>query len=167
MSRRFPVFVATGILVVGGILLVWRQDTPAPPPAPVPEVRRPTPPPERAAELEKVTRLSIAEDITPLNSSGSEVDDDLATIELLLSEFRKHHDGNPVGENGEITAALLGGNPKRLAYLPDKGPHLDGSRQLIDRWGTPYFFHQISGTATEIRSAGPDREMNTADDHVR
>ncbi|WAC21176.1 hypothetical protein OVA24_07240 [Luteolibacter sp. SL250] len=166
MSRRFLVSAAIGGLLLGGFLLTRQADTPSPPPAPNQEARR-TPPPPRSAEPEKVTRLPIADGITPLNSPDSQVEDDLATIELLMSEFRKHHDGNPVGENEEITAALLGGNPKRLAYLPDKGPHLNGAGQLIDRWGTPYFFHQISGSQTEIRSAGPDREMNTADDHLR
>ncbi len=39
--------------------------------------------------------------------------------------------------------------------------------ELVDRWGTPYFFHQISGADTEIRSAGPDKIMYTADDIVK
>jgi hypothetical protein len=37
---------------------------------------------------------------------------------------------------------------------------------MIDRWGTPYFFHQISATSMEIHSAGPDRKMGTEDDIV-
>jgi hypothetical protein len=35
---------------------------------------------------------------------------------------------------------------------------------MCDRWGTPYFFHQVSKTEMEIRSAGPDRRMWTGDD---
>ena len=38
--------------------------------------------------------------------------------------------------------------------------------ELIDNWGTPFFFHQVSGTEMEIRSAGPDMKMWTADDLV-
>lgn len=115
----------------------------------------------------EITRLPIADDVPPLNSADTTADDDLATIELLFSEFRKHQGGNPIGENDEITASLLGRNPKHLAYLPAKGPHLNAAGQLIDRWGTPYFFHQLSGSETEIRSAGPDNEMNTPDDIAR
>jgi hypothetical protein len=166
MSRRSLAFAAIGCLLLGGFLLVQQQNSDPPPPS-VPESRRTSPPPPMAPQPVDITRLPIADDIMPLNSPDTQVDDDLATIELVMSEFRKHHDGNPVGENGEITAALLGANPKHLSYLPDKGPHLNSSAQLIDRWGTPYFFHQISGSETEIRSAGPDKEMHTADDLVR
>jgi hypothetical protein len=35
---------------------------------------------------------------------------------------------------------------------------------LIDRWGTPYFFHALSGEHMEIHSAGPDRQFHSADD---
>jgi hypothetical protein len=38
--------------------------------------------------------------------------------------------------------------------------------ELVDYWGTPFFFHQLSGTEMEIRSAGPDRVMWTVDDLV-
>jgi len=38
--------------------------------------------------------------------------------------------------------------------------------EMIDPWGTPYFFHQISGTQMEIHSAGPDHVMWTSDDLV-
>jgi hypothetical protein len=38
--------------------------------------------------------------------------------------------------------------------------------ELVDPWGTAYFFHQLSGKETEIRSAGPDKILWTADDLV-
>lgn len=123
------------------------------------------PPPAKAREA--IIVLPIATEMTPLNSPETTVDEDLGTIELLISEFAKHNGGNPVGENVEITAALMGENPKHLAYLPSKGPFLDSAGQLIDRWGTPYFFHQLSATQTEIMSAGPDRQFNTGDDLKR
>jgi hypothetical protein len=43
---------------------------------------------------------------------------------------------------------------------------LNGDGELVDPWGTPYFFHQISSSDTEVRSAGPDRIMHTSDDIV-
>jgi hypothetical protein len=167
MSRRVLLFAIIGALLLGGYLLLQQQESSHPPLSPVPKSRQTAPPPSEVQDSVKTTQLPIADEITPLNSPDSNVDDDLGTLELLMSEFRKHHEGNPVGENEEITAALLGANPKRLSYLPDKGPHLNRIGQLIDRWGTPYFFHQISGSETVIRSAGPDKELNTADDFVR
>ena len=168
MSRWIVIAIATaGLMILGIILLLNRAETPTPLLPPAPGSRRVSPPAPRIEEHVEITRLPIADDVSTLNSADTTADDDLATIELLFTEFRKHQGGNPIGENDEITAALLGGNPKHLSYLPGKGPHLNASGQLIDRWGTPYFFHQLSGSQTEIRSAGPDKEMNTADDVVR
>ena len=100
-----------------------------------------------------------------LNAAATTAQDDIAIVAELLREYRRHLGGNPVGENDEITAALLGANPKHLACLPP-GPAawLDSGGRLLDRWGTPYFFHALSGSEMEIISAGPDRELFTADD---
>ena len=38
--------------------------------------------------------------------------------------------------------------------------------ELVDNWGTPFFFHSLSRTEMEIRSAGPDHKMWTGDDLV-
>jgi hypothetical protein len=43
---------------------------------------------------------------------------------------------------------------------------INGKGELVDYWGTPFFFHQLSGTEMEIHSAGPDKVMWTADDLV-
>jgi hypothetical protein len=75
--------------------------------------------------------------------------------------------GNPVGTNEEITRALNGDNPKQANFLSaEAGMRVNTNGELVDSWGTPYFFHQLSGTETEIRSAGPDRTMWTADDII-
>ena len=72
---------------------------------------------------------------------------------------------NPVGTNAEITKSLMGGNPINATFSPEP-PSLNAKGELIDPWGTPYFFHQISGDDMEIRSAGPDKIMGTSDDIV-
>jgi len=74
--------------------------------------------------------------------------------------------GNPVGTNPEIASALQGQNPKGINFLKADGNRVNEQGELVDAWGTPYFFHQLSGTEMEIRSAGPDRIMYTADDLV-
>ena len=136
------------------------KQAPPPPPLPVEPARPPTPPPRAAPTV----TLPVSEAAATLNAADTLPADDLSTLDLLFAEFRKTYGGNPVGENEEITAALLGKNPKHLAYLPASGPFLDGSGKLIDRWGTPYVFHSLTASRTEIRSAGPDRELWTGDD---
>jgi hypothetical protein len=75
--------------------------------------------------------------------------------------------GNPVGTNPEIAAALNGENPKQIKFIdPENGLRINGKGELVDSWGTPFFFHQLSATDTEVRSAGPDKIMWTADDLV-
>ena len=74
---------------------------------------------------------------------------------------------NPVGTNPEITAALMGKNSKHINFVtPESGLQVNENGEMVDAWGTPFFFHQISGKEMEIRSAGEDRKMWTFDDLV-
>ena len=91
-------------------------------------------------------------------------------MENMRTVFRSYQSmfrDNPVGTNPEITQALDGGNRKQAHFLNEAdGQRINGRGELIDSWGTPYFFHQLSGTEMEIHSAGPDRIMWTPDDLV-
>jgi hypothetical protein len=88
----------------------------------------------------------------------------LNDIQFALRDFRNALGENPVGTNAEITKSLMGDNLKQVKIAMPAGSQVNEGGELVDRWGTAYFFHQISGTEMEIRSAGPDRKMWTADD---
>lgn len=166
-SARSWITVLALALLLAGAWHLRAPDPPIEPPADASAAPKETPaPPAPPRPPATITRLPIAGEAAALNDPSRSARDDLATLDLLLSEFRKHWNGNPVGENVEIAAALLGQNPKSLAYLPASGPFLDSSGRLIDRWGTPYFFHALSGDRMEIRSAGPDHEFHTDDDLI-
>ena len=91
----------------------------------------------------------------------------LENMGRAVRQFGRMFGGNPVGTNPEITSQLSGSNPKHINFIDaEAGLRINGNGELIDPWGTPYFFHQISGTDMEIHSAGPDRIMWTADDLV-
>jgi hypothetical protein len=95
------------------------------------------------------------------------VENDLEHVRLMVREYRDVIGENPIGTNSEIMKSVLGDNIKQAKFgLPD-GQGLNGKGELVDRWGTPYFFHQVSKTQMEIRSAGPDRVMWTEDDRQR
>ncbi|MFD0892838.1 hypothetical protein KBB96_15560 [Luteolibacter ambystomatis] len=159
--------------VIGGFVLaalagivIWKWRDPMSGVAPLagePPSLNTAPPVPARVEL-PVTLLPIAADMARLNSPETLPQDDLSSLSLVLATYGKNSGGNPTGENEEITAALLGNNPKRLAYLPANVPFVNASGQLIDRWGTPYFFHSMTAGRTDIRSAGPDRQMWTEDD---
>ena len=101
-----------------------------------------------------------------LNAPDGSIQRDLQILnevfEMWLTNFPR--DGNPVGENAEITAALTGDNVHRFAFVPRRHRAINTRGELCDRWGTPFRFHQLSGRQMEIRSAGPDRKFGTADD---
>jgi hypothetical protein len=61
---------------------------------------------------------------------------------------------------------VMGGNRVKAKLGPPEGQKLNDQGELLDRWGAPYFFHQLSRNEMEIRSAGPDQAMWTADDVV-
>lgn len=91
----------------------------------------------------------------------------LENLRTVFRQYQSKFDGNPVGTNLEITRTLNGGNAKQARYLKmEDGMRVNAKGELIDNWGTPYFFHQLSGTEMEIHSAGPDKKMWTSDDLV-
>jgi hypothetical protein len=102
-----------------------------------------------------------------LNSPSTDVHSDLSLVNAIFIAYRSAvKDLDPVGENRDITSVLLGRNKVGFAFIPADCPALNTKGELCDRWGTPYFFHQISGEKMEIRSAGPDRELWNGDDAV-
>jgi hypothetical protein len=91
----------------------------------------------------------------------------LENMRRAIINYGSAFSGNPVGNNSEIAAALNGENPKQIKFIdPEKGLRINGKGELVDSWGTPFFFHQLSAADTEVRSAGPDKIMWTADDLV-
>jgi hypothetical protein len=91
----------------------------------------------------------------------------LSNMRVTINQYRSMFGENPVGTNAEITKSLNGDNPKQTRFIKEElGLRINGSGELVDYWGTPFFFHQLSGTEMEIHSAGPDKVMWTADDLV-
>jgi hypothetical protein len=91
----------------------------------------------------------------------------LQNVQRAIHQYGEMFGGNPVGTNPEIAGQLSGNNPKHLNFITaEAGMHLNEDGALVDSWGTPYFFHQVSGAEMEIHSAGPDKMMWTADDLV-
>lgn len=128
-----------------------------PPSAPRTPPTTPAPP----AELSTLADL--------LNAPSKNIRDDLRVVSEILETFRTNfpRTGNPVGTNSEITAVLAGNNKLQLALIPADHPAINRSTgELLDRWGTPFFFHAESGSRMEVRSAGPDKKHHTADDEA-
>ncbi|HEX3627533.1 MAG TPA: hypothetical protein VH280_19170 [Verrucomicrobiae bacterium] len=103
----------------------------------------------------------------PLQFTNLEPVTVMQNMSRAIHQYGEMFGGNPVGDNQEITSQLKGKNPKHINFVTEEaGMSVNGDGELVDPWGTPYFFHQISGADTEIHSAGPDRIMWTSDDIV-
>jgi len=147
----------------------------------------PAPPPEAAAPLPAPTPDEAAASARPekpqpelvtgpdrgrspladaLNLPDGSIALDLAVVHKVLNNYLLEFGAYPVGSNREITAQLSGRNATRHAPLPPDLPTISTEGELLDRWGTPFFFHALSARAMEIRSAGPDRKLYTEDDAV-
>jgi hypothetical protein len=89
---------------------------------------------------------------------------ELEKVHHMVGSYHTLYGQNPVGTNAEIMKALMGANPRGAILGPPPGQSLNANGELIDPWGTPYFFHQLSGDDMQIISAGPDKTMGTPDD---
>jgi len=92
---------------------------------------------------------------------------DLTDLSRALGNFAllvKGYQPIPLGANEEIAAALRGKNKTQMRFLPDDAPCFNAQGQLVDRWQMPLFFHAMDKDRIDIRSAGPDKQMWTADD---
>ena len=103
----------------------------------------------------------------PLEVTDVPPDIAIENMSRAVHQYGQMFGGNPVGTNPEFTKQLSGDNPKHINFISEAaGMRVNDDGELVDPWGTPYFFHQISGSDTEVRSAGPDKIMYTADDIV-
>lgn len=142
--------------------------------APAPDAAAPTPQPQREA-ARIAAKLAMANPLIPsdtvpvpaarrVSDAVPEAAPDFDKIGLMFRDYRSMTGENPVGTNAEIMKALTGDNPKGAKFGPPEGQQLNAGGELIDRWGTPYFFHQLTSDRMEIRSAGPDRILWNEDD---
>ena len=160
--------VAVGLGVMG--FWLGQEDEAEPAPVPVQALVEPATPAVQARDEEELALLleRYADDpmVGGLLDPNGSVEQDLEILSLVFDGWLTNfpHGGNPVGENVEITAALTGRNRLKLEMIPAEHPAINAKGELCDRWGTPLFFHQISGMEMELRSAGPDRRLHTDDD---
>lgn len=167
MSPRSSFFgIAIAVLVL--ICQPWRwMSSASAPPAPLEQTFVPIPsepktvvasPPRPRVDLK---RSPLAD---ALNADDQSIKEDLTVLQDLCSHYRTVFGANPTGTNEEITRTLSGRNKRFYAPLPHDHSAINARGELIDRWETPFFFHNLSAEFIEIRSAGPDRTFWTPDD---
>jgi hypothetical protein len=109
---------------------------------------------------------ALKEQADNLHNEQEPPERDLEIVADFISTYSKGIGSNPIGDNADITAALTGTQGHKGRVFPQNHRAIRNG-QLIDRWGTPFWFHPNSGNQMEIRSAGPDKQLFTADDIVQ
>ena len=147
MKRWLAVLVLL-VLVLACLFASRRQ-------APVPAVM----PPVEATSEPAAAALPVAEDLDAARAEVRRIHGLVANFLLVMKDPNRP----PLGDNRDVVRALTGHNRRGLVMVPTNDTGIrDG--QLIDRWGTPYWFHPRSSDAIDVVSAGPDRRLFTADD---
>ena len=108
----------------------------------------------------------VPDPAVPATTRSSDASVNAIRVRRMVTDYHTLTGENPVGTNTEIMAAVMGKNPRQAVLGPPEGFTLNQQGELVDDWGTPYFFHQLSRDVMEIHSAGPDKIMGTADDIV-
>jgi hypothetical protein len=171
-SRRGGIIAVLGLAALLALLLLWIPwRKPAPASAPTAKVAAASPSkpdPYLAGRIPNVPDHSPLAD--ELNAPGNTPQRDLEILKDILGQFTtalKPGIAPPLGDNQDITAALTGHNKRHIVFIPPNHPAVDSQGRLVDRWGTPYFFHARSAETFDLRSAGPDKILFTEDDVVR
>ncbi len=143
----------------------------APKAAPLPPNPRPITDAPRFSTMQEYRAEQAARPIPPESlvppPVGKTPENEVQRIQGTVRKYRAAFGQNPVGSNPEITRALTGKNPTGAKFLDPAATTLNDKGEMLDDWGTPYFFHPVSGTIMEIRSAGPDKKLFTPDDIVK
>jgi hypothetical protein len=118
----------------------------------------------QTSELSTTESPSLAD---RLGAPATKPEQEAQIVLDLLKIYRRSFGAYPAGEdNRQLMNAMRGANPDKLPFLPQDHPRLNANGELVDAWGTPFFFHQNSSTSVEVRSAGADHLMYTDDDIV-
>ncbi len=169
MNRRRLVFASGLVLVLSGW---WLQTRPHPdqpqviPPKASVQIDRPIKAPEVVSD-ETAIGTAILEGYGKVTQGLHEDLDQLGKLLTSYFTINKAADPLPMASNLDIAAAMRGVNSFRMALLPAKHAAFSPGGEIIDRFGTPIFFHALSQYLVEIRSAGPDGAMWTEDDLQR
>jgi hypothetical protein len=145
------------VVAITGIFLILPRRSPEPS-APAPALL-PTRTAAPDAALHSWERLLVAD--------GSPHEDLAALADLTANYLQAVPSASrpALGFNADLARALADRDTLGDAALPATHPALVNG-QLIDRWGTPWQIHPLAADVLQLRSAGPDRRLYTADDLV-
>ena len=81
---------------------------------------------------------------------------DCDNLILGIQQYKEFTGAYPMGNNSQITKALLGQTEKKVLILAVRRSDLNDKGEIVDPWGTPLQFY-FSHNEVLLRSAGPNK----------
>jgi hypothetical protein len=81
---------------------------------------------------------------------------DCDSLILGIQQYREFVGSYPMGNNIQITKALMGQSDKKILILAVRRADLNDKGEILDAWGTPLMFY-FAHNEVLIRSAGPNK----------
>jgi len=163
MKKLIPVAF---IIFAALIWLTWKPSD-QPSLAPQPETTQEKQTNSVAPEEEQTFMRPGDHLLAEFGTSNSSPTEDVRKLGYTLEGFFNIHktiDSFHASTNSDFYKLLSGKNPDGEAFVSPGHSIYGKSGLLVDRFGTPFFFHPLAKPKVEVRSAGPDRKMFTADD---
>lgn len=177
MSRPKSIFFLLAV-ILAALIIFWPARLPLPVAGDIRPAQPPAPPTlsdagkpadlyhtaARAAAVPEIDSANLQR-ADSLNSPDHSVQEDLQIVASFVDLLVKAGVNASFGDNADITAALTGTQyqGQKGHVFPRQHNAIRGG-QLVDRWGTPFWFHANGPGQLEIRSAGPDKNLFTPDD---
>ena len=161
------------LFIVGGGAFIWLQKsgkaTTGKLEGTAPELTTPDAGLDRSPDQSrpKLRQIDHSPFIEEYGKEGGSATRDLVALKATLQSVPmtiKDFDGYFLPDNKAIVAFMSGNNRDRLSWIPEGHPMINEDGELIDRWGSPIFFHRESATVFSLRSAGPDLILWNDDD---
>lgn len=163
ISRRIRITLVVLFVITDALILIrWLPSLTREPPAVIAHSSRVVS--QKPVEVAPLVGESI---LAHYGDPSRPPEEDITWMSRALDNFSLLVKGDnplPLGANEDIANALRGKNRAHLRFLPDSHPAFNAQGQIVDRWGSPLYFHAVSRDRLDIRSAGPDKTMWTADD---
>lgn len=177
LPKRPGPYILALLLIILGILTAWMlrvledpaikkavQSKAARTPPPAPDTPLQLIPPRPPLADTSATDPVILELHQEMLQEETPPERELEIIQDLLSQHNRALGPGTFGDNNDVTRALVGDSGDGI-WLPRTSPRIRNG-ELLDRWGTPYWFHANGDSNIEIRSAGPDKNLFTSDDLI-
>jgi hypothetical protein len=89
---------------------------------------------------------------------------EMSQLATAAIHYKSEYSTFPSGKSIDVTRALTGANPRRIAFIDWTGRSSDPNGRFLDQWSIPFLISFPDSETVTIRSAGPDRIFETSDD---